>query len=428
MRIPVYQRLDGTTSHGSSHPPSGGFSDDRNVNVISSIIKSKMSIQIINAKIITPFQTIENGEVFVSNEGKILYAGFMHASEKQSGQSINAAGYSLAPGLIDIHVHGGYGVAFGLADLKESLQKYSQWVVKTGVTGFLLSIAAQDAETLLGLIRSYIPILEDGVTGAQALGLHLEGPFINIEKKGAFNPTWLRKPDIKEVNSIIKACKGWIKQVTMAPELENADLIAEAFREANVIVALGHSNTDFKTASNALKNDFSHITHTFNAQSSFNHRKPGVIGAVMASDHVTAELIADKVHVHPGAMKILYRCLGKERIILITDAMPGTGLPDGTYDLVGQEVIVKDGHANLTDGTIAGSTARLIDCVANIHQDLNISLNDAFQSATHNPAKLLGLQDHLGAIEEGMDANLIIFDEEFNIRFVLVQGKIVYQV
>jgi len=386
-----------------------------------------MSIQITNVKIFTPFQTIENGEVIISNEGKIMYAGFMRESEKQPEKSINAEGYSLAPGLIDIHVHGGYGVTFGLADLRESLQKYSQWVVKTGVTGFLLSIAAPDAENLFGLIQSYIPILEEGVPGAKALGLHLEGPFLNVEKKGAFNAAWLRKPDIEEVNSIIKAGKGWIKQVTMAPELENAGLIAEAFRDANVIVALGHSNTDFKTASNALKSNFSHVTHTFNAQSSFNHRKPGVIGAVMASDHVTAELIADKVHVHPAAMKILYRCLGKDRIILITDAMPGAGLPDGTYNLVGQEVIVKDGHAILTDGTIAGSTARLIDCVANIHQELDVSLNDAFQLATHNPAKMLGLQDRLGAIEKGMDADLIVFDEKFNMRFVLVQGKIVYQ-
>ena len=387
-----------------------------------------MSIQITNAKIFTPFQTIENGEVLISNEGKILYSGFMRESEKQSHQSINAAGYSLAPGLIDIHVHGGHGEAFGLADLKETLQKYSQWIVKTGVTGFLLSIAAPDAETLLGLIRSYIPILEDGLPGARALGLHLEGPFLNKEKKGAFNSTWLRKPDLEEVYSIIEAGKGWIKQVTMAPELENADSIAEVFQDANVVVALGHSNTDFNTASIALKGNFSHITHTFNAQSNFKHREPGVIGAVLASDNVTAELIADKVHVHSGAMKILYRCLGKDRIILITDAMPGAGLPDGTYTLIGQKVIVKDGQARLTDGTIAGSTAGLIDCVANIHQDLNLSLNDALQGATSNPAKLLGLQDQLGAIEEGMDANLIVFDEEFNMRFVLVQGKIVYQV
>ena len=357
-----------------------------------------------------------------------MYAGSIHEAGQQFDQSIDLAGCYLAPGLIDIHVHGGYGVAFGIADLKGSLQKYSEWVVKTGVTGFLLTIAAPDAETLLGLIQSYIPILEDGVSGAEALGLHLEGPYLNIEKKGAFNPIWLRKPDIEEVNSIIKAGKGWIKQVTLAPELENAELIAKVFRDANIIVAIGHSNTDFETASNSLKGDFSHVTHCFNAQSNFNHRKPGVIGAVMASENITAELIADKVHVHPGAMKILFRCLGKDRIILITDAMPGAGLPDGTYNLIGQEVLVKNGRAILADGTIAGSTARLIDCVANIHQDLNISINDAIQTSTYNPAKLLGLQGRLGAVEKEMDANLFVFDEEFNVRLVLVQGKIVFEV
>lgn len=387
-----------------------------------------MTIQINNAKLYTPFQTINNSTVLVSNAGKVLYAGVRQESEKRSTQSINAAGFSMAPGLIDIHVHGGFGAAFGLADLKESLQKYSQSVLKTGVTGFLLSIAAPDAEGLLELIQSYIPILEDGMPGATALGLHLEGPFLNPEKKGAFTPTWLRKPDLEEVNSIIKAGKGWIKQVTMAPELEYADLVAQTFQEENVVVALGHSNADFKTASDALNGRFSHVTHTYNAQSSFNHREPGVIGAVLASENITAELIADRVHVHSGAMKILYRCLGKDRIILITDAMPGAGLPDGPYKLLGQEVIVKDGRAELLDGTIAGSTAQLINCVSNIHQDLDLSLNDALQLATYNPAKLLGLQDQLGAIEEGMEANLIVFDDEFKLQYVLVQGKIVYQV
>jgi N-acetylglucosamine-6-phosphate deacetylase len=151
------------------------------------------------------------------------------------------------------------------------------------------------------------------------------------------------------------------------------------------------------------------------------------MGAVLASDNVTAELIADNVHVHAGAMEILYRCIGKDRLILITDAMSGAGLSDGTYDLVGHKVIVKDGYANLADGTIAGSTASLIDCLANVHQDLQLSLNDVFQCATYNPAKFLGQHDHLGTIETGMDANLIIFDEKFTMRFVLIDGKIVYQ-
>jgi N-acetylglucosamine-6-phosphate deacetylase len=386
-----------------------------------------MSIKISNAKILTPFKTIENGEILVSDEGKILSLGPQQNSEQQPDQSFDATGFFLAPGLIDIHVHGGFGVAFGMADLKEGLQKFSREVLTTGVTGFLLSIAAPDVQALLEMIRSYTPIFEEGLPGAQALGLHLEGPYLSKEKKGAFNPTWLRTPDPEEVKSIIEAGEGWIKQVTIAPELKNAEAVAELFLENQVVVALGHSNTDYETASAALKGNFSHVTHTYNAQSSFNHREPGVIGAVLASENVTAELIADRVHVHAGAMEILYRCVGKERLILITDAMAGAGLSDGTYDLVGHEVIVKDGYANLADGTIAGSTASLIDCVANIHQDLQLSLNDALQCATYNPAKFLDQQDHLGAIETGMDANLIVFDKEFAIRLVLVQGKITYQ-
>ena len=386
-----------------------------------------MSTRISHAKILTPFQSIDHGEIIISDEGKILSVESLPDSEVQTNQSIDASGLFLAPGLIDIHVHGGFGVTFGMGDLKEGLFKYSHEILTAGVTGFLLSIAAPDVHALLEMIRSYIPILEEGLPGAQALGLHLEGPYLNKEKKGAFNPSWLRIPDLEEVKSIIEAGEGWIKQVTMAPELENADRISDVFQKNHAVVALGHSNTDFKTASTALKGKFSHVTHTFNAQSSFNHRAPGVIGAVLASENVTTELIADKVHVHTGAMKILYRCVGKDRLILITDAMPGAGLPDGTYDLVGHEVIVKDGYAKLADGTIAGSTAGLIDCVVNIHQDVDLSINDALQCATYNPAKFLGKEDDIGTIEPGMEANLILFDEEFNIQFVLVQGKIVYQ-
>ena len=386
-----------------------------------------MSTRISHATILTPFQSIDNGEILISDEGKILSVAPLSDSEGQTDRSMDASGLFIAPGLIDIHVHGGFGVAFGMGDLTEGLSQYSREILTTGVTGFLVTIAAPDVQALLEMIRSYIPILEEGLPGAQALGLHLEGPYLSKEKKGAFNPSWLRTPDLVEVKSIIEAGEGWIKQVTMAPELKNADMIADVFQSNHVVVALGHSNTDFNSASAALKGKFSHVTHTFNAQSSFNHRAPGVIGAVLASENITAELIADRVHVHPGAMKILYRCVGKDRLILITDAMPGAGLSDGIYDLVGHEVIVKDGYAKLADGTIAGSTARLIDCVVNVHQDLDLSINDAIQCATYNPAKFLGRDDTIGAVEPGMEANLILFDEGFNMQYVLIQGKIVYQ-
>jgi N-acetylglucosamine-6-phosphate deacetylase len=168
------------------------------------------------------------------------------------------------------------------------------------------------------------------------------------------------------------------------------------------------------------------VTHTFNAQSGFHHREPGAFGAIMASDQVTAELIADTIHSHPGAMKILVRCLGTERIALITDAMAGAGLQDGTYTLVGQTVNVKDGHATLADGTIAGSTARMNECVRNMHRLVGVSLAEAVKMASLIPARAMGFADRLGSIHAGKDANLTALDDNAEVRLTLVRGKVAY--
>ncbi len=186
--------------------------------------------------------------------------------------------------------------------------------------------------------------------GAQPLGLHLEGPYLNPEQKGTFHPAWLRSPVIEEVRALLVDGRGWIRQMTLAPELPHATEVAALLRDASVTAALGHSNTDYTTASQALAGPFTHVTHTFNAQRGFHHREPGVLGAVLASDAVTAELIADTVHVHPGAMKVLLRCLGTERVVLVTDAMAAAGLGDGKYELLGHAVFVKNGAARQANG------------------------------------------------------------------------------
>jgi len=214
--------------------------------------------------------------------------------------------------------------------------------------------------------------------------------------------------------------------MTMAPELPHANEVARLFRQNGVVVALGHTNTDYETASKALKGDFVHVTHTFNAQSSFDHRAPAVFGAVMSSDNVTAELIADCVHVHPAAMKVLIRSLGTERVVLITDAMTGAGLKDGKYMLAGNEVTVKDGHATLANGTLAGSIATLNQCVRNVNQLVGFPLVDAVKMASLNPARAMGLGDRLGAIQPGKDASLTVIDEDVTVYLTMVKGKIVY--
>ncbi len=378
------------------------------------------------ANIVTPTEVIEHGAVAIS-EGNIVYVGAMENAPHHCEYRLELRGKYLAPGFIDMHDHGGTGISFeNTSNLHQDLQTYSQWVVSTGVTNYLCSIAAPDSKTLVEKINRYVDVFKQGVEGAQPIGLHLEGPFLNKQKKGAFDPAWLRMPSLEEAQSYIKAGKGWIYQMTLAPELPGAQEIAALLRSEGILVSLGHTDSDYETASAALKGNFTHVTHTFNAQSGFHHRRPGVFGAIFTSDEITAELIADTVHAHPGAMKILVRCLGTDRIVLITDAMPGAGLPDGIYDLVGLKVTVKDGHANLPDGTIAGSTVLLNQCVRNVNQLVGVSFPDAVKMASLNPARTMGLADRLGSIAVGKEANLVVLDQDANVFMTMVKGQIVY--
>jgi len=371
-------------------------------------------------------EVIERGAVVISDEGKILYTGLLEDAPRVGGLQIDLRGRFVAPGFIDIHTHGGNGVAFGKDNPGEELRSYSEWVAGTGVTGYQCSLAAPSLQALVEIVSGYAEAMQAGVEGAEPLGIHLEGPYLNKERKGAFNPSWLRLPELAEAEAVLKAGQGWVRQITLAPELPGAQQIAALFRQQGVVVALGHSNTDYETASAALKGNFTHVTHTFNAQSGFHHRQPGVFGAVMASDEVTAELIADTVHAHPGAVKVLVRCLGTDRVVLITDAMSGAGFPDGEYDLMGQRVLVKDGNATLADGTIAGSTATLGRCVRNVHQLVGLPLAQAVKMASLNPARAMGFASRLGSIAVGKDASLVVIDEDVNVYMTIVKGKVVY--
>lgn len=232
---------------------------------------------------------------------------------------------------------------------------------------------------------------------------------------------------MEQAASVLEAGRGWVRSMTLAPELPGAGEVAALLRSRAVVAAMGHTNADYETASAALRGNFTHVTHTFNAQRGFHHRDPGVFGAIMASDYVTAELIADTVHVHPGAMKMLVRCLGDDRVVLITDAMAGAGLPDGEYDLVGQRVTVEDGKATLADGTIAGSAVTMDLCIRNLHREVGVGLLDAVKMASLNAARVLGMSNDLGSLRVGRKANLVVIDDELNVTMTVVEGDIVYQ-
>ncbi len=386
-----------------------------------------MAITLDYATVLTPTNTLTRSTVVASDEGRISYVGPMEDAPRVDGERLDLRGRFLIPGLINIHVHGGNGITFGNMDtLEVDLETYSHWAAQNGVCGFLISITAPSGEELTRMIEAYVPIFENGVSGAEALGIHLEGPFMNVERKGAQNPAWLHDPDLEEAKGYLNAGQGWIHQVTIAPELPGAKEVAGLFRQAGVVNAVAHSTADYDIAREAFLGDWTHVTHTFNAQTGLHHRKPGLVGAVMSMDDITAELIADEIHVHPGAMKVLVRAIGTDRVVLITDGMEAAGLPDGDYHLLGHEISVREGAARMADGTLAGSAAVLNQCVRNVHKDVDVPLIDAVKMATLNPARAMGFSNRLGSIAIGKDASLTVIDEDVNVYLTMVQGRIVY--
>ena len=382
----------------------------------------------IEAKVIfTPQRSPEDTCILINEKGIIQYVGDKSNAPKNDYEKLSLPNYLISPGLIDIHVHGGYGISFGESkDLSADLDVYSNWCIKNGVTGYLLSISAGTRQETAAMIKNYVLVLEKGVSGARPLGLHLEGMFLNIERIGAFSPDWLRMPDLDEAKEYIDLSNGWVKQITMAPELPGALEVAREFAKAGITVALGHSNADYETARNALNGDFTHITHTFNALSGFSHRAPGVVGAILLSKNITCELIGDGFHVHPAAVELLIKCLGSDRVVLITDAIIGAGLPDDVYDTDGIHINVKDGKAVLDDGRLAGSAAVLNKCARKVLDFTGLDYSDVFQMASLNPARVIGLEKMYGSIVVGMPADLIVVDEDFNVLQTMVGGEILY--
>lgn len=387
-----------------------------------------MSVALCSTRIFSP-TAVQSDTLVVSDHGTVAYVGPMEEAPQADGRRLDMPGLIVVPGFIDIHTHGGHGVTFGMVDtLAEDLEDYSAWVASTGVTGFLCTVAAPDADALCEVVSRYVELFESSAwSGARPLGLHVEGPFLSAEKKGAFDPEWLRRPAAKEARAILAAGQGWIRQMTLAPELPGADEVAALLRSRGAVVAMGHTNADYETASAALRRNFNHVTHAFNAQRGFHHREPGVLGALLGSDCVTAELIADTIHVHPGAMNMLVRCLGSDRVVLVTDAIAGAGLSDAECDFMSHQVTVQDGKATLADGTIAGSVATMDLCVRNLNREVGVPLLAAVKMASLNPARVLGLTDSVGSLRVGKKADLLVIDEEVNIRMTMVGGRIIYQ-
>lgn len=332
-----------------------------------------------------------------SEDGKIISIG------KTNSEGMDFGGKKVVPGLVDVHTHGMGGFDTMDAVLKDMLPLYA----KCGTTTVFPTTMTAPHDAIVKVLTEDVP-----ENGAKLGGFHLEGPYINEKFKGAQNSAYIRNPEAAEFADFDN-----VKMITIAPELEGAE---EFIRATKAVVALGHTDADYDTGVKAAQAGAKCLTHTFNAMRPIHHRNPALIGA--ASDTgMYVQVICDGKHIHPSAIRLLYKIFGSERMILISDSMRATGLPDGEYEFGGLRIIVKDKTARTESGALAGSTTPLFDCVKKAIE-FGIPEQEAFKMASETPAKLMGL--NCGTIAEGKDCDLLILDENTEIDTVIINGEI----
>jgi len=332
---------------------------------------------------------------------------------------IDAKGAYVSAGFIDIHIHGSGG-ADVMDATYEALETISQTVLQTGTTSFLattMTMSSGKIDKALSTIAQY----RDQVSGANIIGIHLEGPFINPSKHGAQDKAYIQAPNFKLIGDYI----DHIRMITLAPEVEGSEAFIKTMQEkySHVVLSIGHSDADYDKAKESFSWGISHATHLFNAMTSYHHRKPGIVGAVFDSD-VTCDIIPDLIHTHSSVLALTHK-IKHDKLMVITDAMRAGCMKCGTYDLGGQKVIVQDGKAELEDGTLAGSVLRLNEGLRYMKECTSMSFVEVVNSVTKIPARKLNIQK--GELKTGYDADIVIFDKDFSIISTIVAGEIKYQ-
>lgn len=387
-------------------------------------------LAIVGGKVVTTQSVIENG-VVLCEDGKIKFVGSgKNASPEPNSRIVDANGGIVMPGFIDTHFHGSAGDDV-MANGAEGIRRISRALMRFGTTGFLATtIAARHSELIKATEDTLAAEAADrnSPEGAEILGLHIEGPYINLTFKGAQPVEGIRDPNFDECRELLAAANGRIKIMTMAPELPGGmELIA--FLKANGVEAsLGHSEADYDTALAAIEAGATRATHLFNAMSGVHHRKPGLASAVLNEPGIQAELICDGVHVHPRMAQLAWRAKGRDGVTLITDATAAQGVGDGTFTLGDFQIQVRGPLCTLTDGvTIAGSVLTMNSAVGNAMDFTGMSLIDAAHTSSLAPARACGVADRKGSIETGKDADLAVLKPDFSVQFTIRAGSVTYE-
>lgn len=398
------------------------------------------AVRIVHATLVLEDEVVRDGSLaFI--DGRIVYAGPTELVGDRfplwgTNESVpldrfdvyDAEGGWLLPGFIDLHVHGGGG-----ADTMDASQDSLEIIAHThalhGTTGYLATTMTASHDAIVAAARAVRGAI--GATegtpwnGARLLGLHLEGPFLNPKRAGAQDPELMRTADLNELGELISILGEHFRLATLAPELEEGMRALRHLVASGVVVSLGHTDASVAEAHEAFRAGARHVTHTFNGMRGIHHRDPGIAGASLLSETAMCEVIADGIHLHPDAIRLLYRTKGPQGLCLITDGIEATGMPDGTYKLGRLPVTVKDGTCRLENGSLAGSILTMDQALGYVVREVGVPIHLAAQMASLNPARQLRIADRKGSLRVGKDADIVLLDDAFRTSYTWVEGRLV---
>ncbi len=378
--------------------------------------------------IVTPGGVLEGGALTVDDAGSIAEVGPRRTTPTR-GADIDATGLLVLPGFVDMHVHGGGGADF-MRGTTEETRQVARTHARFGTTGMLattITASRQDTDNAIAAART---VIEAGPDEGEArlLGIHLEGPYICLARRGAQPPAHVRPPDAEELAHWVSLSGGTVRQITLAPEVEGAEAVVRMARQLGVVVSLGHTDAKAGDVLRAIGWGATQATHTFNAMRGLHHREPGAVGAVLACPEVVCEVIADGVHLDPLIVRLIVAAKGAAGVVLITDAIEGAAMPDGEYGLGGETVFVANGTASFADGTLAGSVLTMNRAFANVRRFAGVSVSDAAQLSSSNAARQLGLAGRLGELSSGLAADIaVIHPETGEVAWTLVGGWVAWR-
>lgn len=385
------------------------------------------NFSIVHAEVVTPKGIIHDGAVIVE-DGVLAYVGSSAGAlaEIPAGfETIDAKGSYVLPGFIDVHVHGAMLEDFS-SPSKKGLDAITKLHCSQGTTSMLATTMTLPKPVLDGVLDEVYRYTQNNMPYAQVVGVHLEGPFISPKWPGAQNPTHIVLPNREWVEEWEERYPGLIKQVTFAPEREGSEELIRYLRKKGIVAAAGHTDATYEEITEAAKLGLHHCVHCYNAMTPLHHRKPGTVGAILSNPGISAEIIADGVHVHHAAIQLLANVKTDHNLILITDAMSAAGLGNGDYMLGDLPVVVKDNVCTLkeNEGTLAGSTLTMIRGFRHLVKGVGLSIERASEAASGNPAKLIRMDHVTGSVETGKQADLLLVDPELELERVWVKGRL----